>query len=283
MSIRIVTDSASDLSLEEISALGVELIPMPLLCGADSCLDDKTMPVAHFWDMLISGTDIKTSQPSPERFLSVFQAAKAAGDEVVCVTISGKLSGTYQGAQMAHEMADYAPVFIVEGGQAAASVAEKMLVLEACRLRDEGGHSAAEIAARLEALKNRTHLYACLNTLEYLVRGGRLSRAVGSIGALARLKPIITFGSNGEISVAAKAIGEGRAMKSMVSLTTAYQMDPKYPIIPIFAHTNDNCAAFLAQLEEKGLNGCAPMEGIGATIGAYIGPGAYGIVFVEAE
>ena len=132
MSVRIVTDSASDMSLAELEEKCVELVPMPLLCGDKTYIDDKKTPMAAFWQMMMEGENIKTSQPSPEAFARCFHQAREAGDEVVCVLISSKLSGTFQGAVLARTMEEYEPVFLVDGGQAAASAAEKLLVYRAC-------------------------------------------------------------------------------------------------------------------------------------------------------
>lgn len=277
-----MTDSASDLTLEELATNRVELIPMPLLCGENIYPDDKTTPMEVFWKMLINGTDIKTSQPSPETFLKAFEAAKQAGDEVVCILISSKLSGTYQGAVLARSMADYEPIYIIDSQSAAASVAEKILVLHACKLRDNTDMSAAEIAAELEGLRSRVHLYACLDTLEYLARGGRLPKAAANIGTVMKVKPIITFNEEGEIKVVKKVLGGQRAMSTMVEDVLSYSIDTGHAVIPIYAHNNMNTLEYISHLKQAGFSyEMKTPEPIGATIGTYIGPGGYGIVFVE--
>ena len=125
-------------------------------------------------------------------------------------------------------------------------------------------------------------LIACLDTLEYLARGGRLPAAVASIGTKLQLKPIIVFGENGEIQVVKKCMGSKRAMRDMTEMVTECRINPEYPVIPIFAQNDRNCQEYVASLKNAGCVGAmqAP-QGIGATIGSYIGPGGYGIVFVE--
>ncbi|MDD6325510.1 MAG: DegV family protein [Lachnospiraceae bacterium] len=281
MSIRIFTDSASDITREELEELQVELIAMPLQCGEETYVDDKTTPVETFWQMLLDGVNIKTSLPSPDTFVQKFEAAKAAGDEVVCILIASKLSGTYQGAMLAKQIVDYDGIHVIDAGHAAASVAEKMLVIAACRMRDQGC-TAGEIVQKVEELRSRVRLIACLDTLEYLARGGRLPAAVASIGTKLQVKPIIVFGEEGEIQVAKKCMGGKRAMRDMTAMVTERGIDPDYPVIPIFAQNDGNCQGYVASLENAGCEGkMQTPQGIGATIGSYIGPSAYGIVFVE--
>ena len=281
MSIRIFTDSASDITRAELEELQAELIAMPLQCGEETYVDDKTTPVEVFWQMLLDGVNIKTSLPSPDMFVQKFKAAKEAGDEVICILIASKLSGTYQGAMLAKQIVDYDGIHVIDAGHAAASVAEKMLVLAACRMRDQGC-IAEEIVRRLEELRGSVRLIACLDTLEYLARGGRLPAAVASIGTKLQLKPIIVFGENGEIQVVKKCMGSKRAMRDMTEMVTECRINPEYPVIPIFAQNDRNCQEYVASLKNAGCVGTmqAP-QGIGATIGSYIGPGGYGIVFVE--
>lgn len=282
MGIRILTDSASDFSLKELENYRVGLIPMQILCGEDAYTDDKTIPMESFWQKLIDGTTVKTSQPSPSAFVEAFKAAKEAGDEVICIVISSQISGTLQTAILSREIAQYDKVYVVDSRMAAASVAEKMLVLEACRLRDQGQLGAQEIVERLEAFRSKIRLYACLDTLDYLAKGGRISKTVASVGALAKIKPIITFSENGSISVEGKPLGSARAMKAMTALMESRKINSAYPVIPLYAHDRTNAMQYVCRLAKKNIISTdTRLEPIGCTIGTYIGPGAYGIVFVE--
>lgn len=282
MQIRIVTDSAADFTRQELAAHGITCVPMQITFGTDTYTDGLDLTPDVFWQRLISGENPKTSQPSPDAFLSVFEEAKAAGDAVVCVLLSSALSGTLQSAVIAKGMADYEPIHIVDSLTAA--IGEKLLVLRACRLRDEGRLSAGEIAAHLEGFRSRIKLFACLDTLEYLARGGRIPQAAASLGALVQLKPLVTVSPDGRVEMAGKAVGRHRAFDAMLRLARAARIDPSYPVIPIYSHQADNCSAFIAKLNQAGI-ACREADSmpIGATIATHIGPGAYGIVYVEAE
>lgn len=279
MSIRIVTDSASDITREELTQYGIELVAIPMVCGGVSCLDDKTVPMERFWQQMEQGETIKTSLPSPDQFLQIFEAAKEAGDEVICVLISSGLSGTCQSANVAKSMAEYENIWIVDSLSAAA--AQKLLVFRACELRDQG-MSAAEIAEDLETFRSRIRLYACLDTLMYLARGGRLPGSIAAIGTKLQFKPVITFDEEGKIRVEKTPRGAKQAMKEMLRLAKERPVTGESRAIPLFASKDENCRGYIAALEESGFSiSMKEMEGIGATIGTYIGPGAYGIAIIS--
>ena len=280
MSIRIITDSAADFSPAELEQLRITCVPMQVVFGEDSYTDGQTLTPEIFWQRLTAGENPKTSQPSPDAFLSVFEEAKAAGDEVICITIAAVLSGTLQSAMIAREMADYASIHIIDSLKAA--VAQKMLVLHACRLRDEGQLTAAQIAQALSDLRPRIRLFACLDTLEYLARGGRIPKAAASLGPMVRFKPLVTLSEDGHVELAGKGIGMHRATDAVIRLVEGCEIDRSVPIIPIYSHTPENCLAFVRKLNAAGVpceeDGIMP---IGATISTHIGPGAFGLVFVE--
>ena len=280
MSIRIITDSAADFSPAELEQLRITCVPMQVVFGEDSYTDGQTLTPEIFWQRLTAGENPKTSQPSPDAFLSVFEEAKAAGDEVICITIAAVLSGTLQSAMIAREMADYASIHVIDSLKAA--IAQKMLVLHACRLRDEGQLTAAQIAQALSDLRPRIRLFACLDTLEYLARDGRIPKAAASLGTMVRFKPLVTLSEDGHVELAGKGIGMHRATDAVIRLVEGCEIDRSFPVIPIYSHTPENCLAFVRKLNAAGIaceeDGIMP---IGATISTHIGPGAFGLVFVE--
>ena len=279
--IRIITDSAADFSAEELRQYGLTMVPLQVTFGEDTYEDGVTLTPEIFWSRIMSGENPKTSQPSPDAFLTVFEEAKAAGDSVLCVLLSSALSGTVQSATLARSMADYDDIHIVDSLQAA--TAEKMLVLRACQLRDEG-LSAGDVARELERFKTRIHLFACLNTLEYLARGGRIPKAAASLGTLVQLKPIVTIDADGRVGLAGKGMGLHRATDALIRMARERQPDTRHPIFPIYTHTTDNCAAFVRKLAQTGFP-CRieDAQSVGPTISTHIGPGAFGVVYVEAE
>lgn len=283
--ITILADSASDITPQELKSWKVDLVPMSLAFdGKDPFQDDHTIPMAGLWQRMESGELLTTSQPSLQSFLDVFERAREQGRSVLYISISSNLSGTYQTARAAATMVDYDDIHIVDGRQAAASAAEKLLVWRACKLRDQGDLSAGEIARELEQLRGRVRLFACIDSLEYLVRGGRLSKLAGNIGSLLNIKPIIAFSPDGHVSVIKKAPGLKRAASELCELVRAHLVDTAFPVIPIFAKVDANCRGLFDQLGQRvGLTTVTPPQEIGATIGCYIGPGGFGLSYVEAQ
>ena len=199
MAIRIITDSAADYSAQEIEKRQIACIPMTVTFGDTEYLDGRDITKEQFFELLTNGSDFpRTSQPSPASFLEYFEAAKEAGDTVIAVLVSSALSGTFQNAVLAKSMAEYEDIFIIDSK--IATLGMRILVDRAVRMRDRGC-SPQEIVTEVEHLKPRLRLFAGLDTLEYLAKGGRLSKTAATLGNLANLKPIITFTQEGNVTL----------------------------------------------------------------------------------
>lgn len=276
--IRIITDSASDMTAEQLQEYKVQLAPMKLVAGEESLVDDKTIPISALWERMEKGEDIKTSQPSPQAFLELFEAAKENQEAVVCVVVSSALSGTYQSACIAKDMAEYDDIYIVDS--LSVTCGEKMLVLQACEWRDQGELSAREIAELLEEKKKKIRLFACVDTLEYLVRGGRLSKTAGNIGTLFQIKPIVCVTQDGVIEVVKKARGNKNALRELCAVIEEEAIDTSSPMIPLYVKDDKNCKRMVEVLGEKmNLPKTTRLQEVGMTIGCHVGPGGYGICY----
>ncbi len=279
MAIRIITDSAADYSAQEIQKRQITCIPMTVTFGDKEYLDGRDITKEEFFELLTEGKDFpKTSQPSPSSFLECFEAAKESGDSVIAILISSALSGTLQNAVLAKSMADYENIFIIDSK--IATLGMRILVDRAVKMRDNG-YTAHEIVAELEALKPRLRLFAGLNTLEYLAKGGRLSKTTAALGNLANLKPLITFTEDGNVTLCGKQMGIRHACKQVAKLVMDDEPDMDCPVYLLYAYDQKNCAAFLHTLQKNGLKLDSPkVRGIGPIIGTHIGTGAFGIVYV---
>ena len=151
--IHILVDSAADFSKKEIEEKGIHLVPLQVSFQEEQYLDGVNLERDEFYEKLVHGKAFpKTSQPSPQEFLDVFEEVKEKGDEIICILLSSALSGTYQSAQLARSMADYDKIYIVDS--LSAVVAIRMLCDTALDMA-EHGHSAQEIVEELEELKGK--------------------------------------------------------------------------------------------------------------------------------
>lgn len=279
MSIRIVTDSGADLEALEFDTLPAELIPISITMDEKTYQADKNFSKDGFFKML-QETDIfpATSQPAPGDFQRVFEDARQKGDELIYIALSSALSGTYQSACMIQELEGYDNVYVVDS--LSATLGQKLLVLEAARLRAQG-YPAPEIVQELNALKGRIRIYAGIDTLEYLYKGGRVSRASAGIGTLAHVKPVITVTQEGLVQVIGKGLGIGKAMSIVNGLVEQNPPDDRYPILGIYSGTTDNLNLLREKAKKIGLE--IPDDqcfSLGPVIGSHIGAGVFGFIYI---
>ena len=174
--VQIITDSAADLEPREYEKLGVTCIPLRVAFGDAEYRENVDLDKVKFYELLLSSVEFpKTSQASPAVLEGIFADAKAAGDEAIYITLSSALSGTYQTACMIRDDAEYEGAYVFDSRNATGG--QRMIVEYACRLRDQG-LNAAQIVEGLASMRDRVELYAVVNTLEYLHKGGRISHAV---------------------------------------------------------------------------------------------------------
>lgn len=276
--IRIIVDSSADYSLEELKEKNMEQVSLSITVGDKSYRGGVDITADELYEMLIAGDSFpKTSQPSPQDFLEVFEDAKEHGDSVVCITLSSGLSGTYQSAILAKDMADYSEIYLVDS--LAATHLIRIMADYACKLRDEG-KNAAEIAQAVKELQPHVKVIFGVDTLEFLYKGGRLNKATAVIGELANLKPIITIMEDGTLSVIGKCLGRNKALAFILKAITEKTLNPDFPVYSIYSHGSENTEKLEQKLEQSGIH-CQARLQVGSTIGTHVGPGAFAVVFVE--
>lgn len=281
MSIRIITDSASDMSPAEHPALRV--LPLSVTFGTDVYMDGVDIDHQRFYEMLVERDELpKTGQVNPYAFSQTIAEAREAGDEAVIITVGAKLSGTNQSARTALAEAPGGDVFVVDSNNV--TLGERVLVEYALRLVDEG-RSTAQIAAAVEAVRDRVVVIGLLETLEYLVRGGRLSAAAGAVGTLLNVKPVVAA-EDGLIVQLGKARGSknGRNLLNQ-KVEKAGGVDFSMPLA--LGYTGLSDAVLKKYIEDSAALWAGHTEGelsihtIGATIGTHVGPGAVAVAFFQ--
>lgn len=278
MAVKIICDSAADITSAFAQENDIKIIPLKTIIGGREYLDGVELTPEEFYKLQKETEDFPTtSQISPAEFADAYREATEEANEVVVITISSGLSGTYQSATIAADEYE-GKVFVVDSLNVA--IGEQLLVHLALRLKGEG-LSAEEIAERLASSREKMRLLASFDTLEYLFRGGRLSRTSAVAGAMLNIKPIFTI-ENGKLEIVAKARGnKGRnsAMNDIVRVCG--EIDFSLPVLA--AYTGDNKEP-LNEYLESGADiwaGAAEMPTclVGSTVGAHAGPGAVAIAF----
>lgn len=276
--IRLLVDSSSDYTMEEIKEKNILYVPITVTLDEKSYQDGIDLTPDAFYKMLTNSKDFpKTAQPSPQAFSEIFKDAKDKGDDVICILLSSSLSGTCQSAHLAKNMADYDNIYIIDS--LTATIMIKVITDYAYELIQQG-LSASEIVKQLEALKSKVKVAAGLDTLEFLYRGGRLSRATAAIGELANLKPIIYVTEEGTVGILGKCLGRNKALNFLLKTLDSKKINPSFPLYTVYTYGSENCE----KLEEKLTTAGYKLAGrcqIGSTIGTHVGPGAFGVIYVE--
>lgn len=212
MKVAIITDSNSGITQEEGKQLGIRIVPMPFMINGEEYLEDITLTQQEFYAKLGEGSDISTSQPSPESIMALWDEVLEEYDEIVHIPMSSGLSGSCQTAMMLAE--DYDGKVEVVNNQRI-SVTQRQSALDAKELAAKG-MCAAEIKEKLEAVKFDSSIYITLDTLKYLKKGGRITPAAAALGTLLCLKPVLTV--QGE---KLDAFAKARTMKQAKSMMVA--------------------------------------------------------------
>ena len=277
--IRIITDSAADFEPAELQKLNITCIPLCVAFGDREYQENVNLSKNRFYQLLAEGTYPKTSQASPQILMNLFEKTRDSEDEAIYITISSAISGTYQSALMTCEMAEYDGAHVLDSRNATGG--QRMLVEYAVKLRDAGA-SAAEILEKVASLRDRIVLYACIDTLEYLYKGGRISHTTYTLGSLAQIKPIIRVAEDGSIAVPSKAMGMRKGMDLLCKRLSAQVPSPEFPLYVMYT-SNRSVAETLADKFRR-LGYEIPDDhiiGVGAAIGSHVGPDACGMVYVE--
>lgn len=279
MAVKLVVDSASDISKREADELGIHMISMSILFGDKTYMDGVDLSGKDFFEKLIESDELPTtSQINMFQFEECFSELTKDGSDVVAITLSSKLSGTYAGAVSA---AGSFPgkVFVVDSLNA--SLGERILIQYAVGLLRDGA-SAEEMAEKLNEAKGRIKLMALLGTLEYLQKGGRISAVTAMSGAILQIKPVIAI-MDGEVKMVGKAMGSKKGNNLLTQLIEkSGGIDFKMPYATAYSgmddsllqkYIKDSSSIWKDEMDQ------IPSYCIGSTIGTHVGPGAIAVAF----
>lgn len=280
--IKILIDSASDIDAEEAKSKGIAMIPMEVRFGDDLYLDGVNLTHKEFFEKLIESVELpKTSQINEFRWEEEFEKLTSNGDEVIAITISSKLSGTYNCARLAAKKFA-GNVHVVDSLSAA--IGERILCDYALRLI-ENGKTAQEVVAELEERKKKIQIIAVVDTLKYLRKGGRISSVVAIAGEMLSIKPVISV-VDGEVKLVGKAMGSKKSNNLLMQLVDKCGgIDFSMPYGLVYSGLSDDYLQKYLQdsktLWEEHVKDVKdiPYYMIGSTIGTHVGPNAIGVAF----
>lgn len=271
--IKIFVDSGSSIKKEEREKYNVEILPLKILLGDREYLDGEDLSMDEFYKLLIKDKIFpKTSLPSLDNALERVNRSIEQGYDVLIITISSGISGTYNALKMLFQ--DNDKVRVIDSLNAVGGV--KILVKEACKYID---FPIDEIEEKLNSLAKRIVALAVPETLDYLKRGGRLSRASWAIGTILKIKPIIELKNT--VKVAGKTIGLKNAMKFLIGALE--NCDKNYPIVPSYTYNDKNLDELMKKTPSEYMDIMLDKDNLIPAIACHWGPNAFGYVFVEKE
>lgn len=283
MGVQIICDSGCDISQEQAKEWGLIIVPLKTIWDGEEYLDGVTMTPKEFYEKLIE-TDVmpSTSQVTPFEFEEIFKKVIDQGDTAVCLTVSSKLSGTYQSAVIANEEVGN-KIELVDTQNV--TLGEYILVKRAMELR-EAGKSAKEIAEELNKEKEEVRVVALLDTLEYLKKGGRISATAAFAGTVLNIKPVVGV-VDGLVQVLGKARGSKNGNNKLIEqIRESGGVDFSRPFVLGYSglsdemlrkYINDSSMLYEGKAEEL------PVVLLGSTIGTHAGPGAVGVAYFAGE
>ena len=279
MAIRIITDSTVDIA-DKYSNL-FTVVPLTVSFGEKDYIDGVTLSKQEFYQKLISGPELpKTSQATPAVFAEVFKKLQEEGDEAVVITVSSRLSGTYQSACIAAE--DFPNVRVVDSKNV--SIASGVLAEYALRCAEDG-MGLNELADHLTKKREEVGLVAMVDTLEYLKRGGRISGAAALAGGVLGIKPVVTA-RDGELAVLGKARGSKKANNLLIEQIRKNGVDFSMPLLLGYTGLSDDMLQQYIQDSQclwKGHVDDLDCVQLSSVIGTHAGPGAVAVAYFKSH
>jgi len=278
MAVRVVTDSACDLLPETCEALGIEVVPLTIRFGDREYVDRKELTADEFWRQLESSSVLpETAAPSVGAFEEAFRRLHDEGaDGIICINLSAHLSATMQSAQVAAKALDgLCPIEIVDS--ATASMGIGILALYAARRSSEGA-DLATITREVTDRRDRETLFASLDTLEYLRKGGRIGGAQAMLGSMLSIKPIITV-IDGAVEQAGKVRTRSKALRFMVDRIPEGRVES----VCVMHSGAADIDEFLELVQPKCPGAEIVVGRLGPVVGVHVGPRAIGLAWIERE
>lgn len=281
MKATIITDSANDLPEEILERMGIKFAPLAITFEEGTFLDGVDLSREQFYEKLINARQIpRTSQPSPRAFYDLIKDALEKDLEAVVITLSSGLSGTYESALMAKAefpKKEQEKIHIVDS--LSASTGQGLLVYEAAKMA-ESGAAASEIEEAIEGLKRKLASIFTVDTFEYLLKGGRVTRIQAFLGTVLDIKPVLHLDSSGKIVPLEKVRGKRKAAARLLEIMAEQGRDlSRQTVGVVHAHVPEEAARLAEQIKAKFNVKEVVIGELSASIGTHTGPGCLSVFF----
>ncbi len=276
--IRIITDSLCDLTMEHAKKLNIDILPLTVRFGEQDYKCGIELSNEEFYEKLETSSDNpSTAAVNPYEFEEKFKSYIDNGDDVVAILFSKHMSATYQSASIAAGNVDSDRLHLIDCENGA--MGQALLIETAVAMRDKG-LSADEITEKITELLPKTKTYIVIDTMEYLKRGGRISKSAALIGGLMKLHPVLQVIADG-----AKPVDKVKGKKScnawLINKLTENPADTSYQLVIGHSNAPERAEAFKEQLREAGITNDIFITCIGPVVGTHIGPNCLGIGYIE--
>ena len=277
--IRIITDSLCDLTMARARELNIDILPLLVRFGEEEYRCGIELTNEQFYEKLATSlVSPTTAAVNPYEFEEIFERYLNAGDDVVAILFSRHMSATYQSAVIAAENIHSERLHLIDCKNGA--MGQTLLIETAAAMRDED-MTAVEIQERITALLPRTMTYIVIDTMEYLKRGGRISKSAALLGGLMKLHPVLQVVADG-----AKPVDKVKGKKScnawLINKLKEEAPDTAYKLVIGHSNAPERADAFRDQIREAGITNEVFITCIGPVVGTHIGPNCLGIGYIKA-
>ena len=279
MAVRVVTDSTCDIPPELAEELGITIVPIYVMFGQETYRDRVDMDTDEFFDRLVhNNVHPTTSVPSPKDFADVYGKLADETDEIISIHLTAKESGTYNSAVLAKDLVEKkCSIEIVDSQSISMSLG--MLVIAAARAA-KAGKNLEQVTEMVRRNVARVHLMILVDTLKYVIRGGRLNRASGLVGTVLRVRPLLTM-KEGDLSPAGVARTKARAVERLYSFARGFAKVKELAVA--YTTDRDEANGLLARLKAAFPDATGYLARVGPSLGTHAGPGAMGVAIWEFE
>ena len=274
--IKIITDSTADLSKEIYDKYDIDVLPLLISFGEETYLDGVEITPDKLFERIEKESVLPTTaQVTPNRFMDVYKKYLDQGYKIISIHMSSAMSGTYQSACIAREMLESDDIIVIDSQNVTAALG--ILVLKAAILK-ENNYEFNKIAEVIEESKEKVNLSVCFESLEYLARGGRISKTAGIVGSVLGIRLILEI-KDGLMSVKDKIRGNKKALKKIISDLESTDLDNDVPVILIDVLNVEIKEGLLEYLKNNNINfvECP----VGSTVSIHSGPKCCGLVFLS--